>query len=69
MASFFDENERYTSTGLEDLSKADVQIKSIFCELIEKGYKIREISHVLSGSVKDAELMAILTGARKTSNG
>jgi len=59
MKSLFIE-DRYSSDGQFLDEKTFTVLKPIFKKWSEKGYSAREISHIMSWTVKDVELETIL---------
>jgi hypothetical protein len=58
----YDSNERYGHDASELDEKIYCAIRPLMDEYLAKGYRAREIAHIMHGTIFDLECMTVLKG-------
>lgn len=67
MKNIYDENDRYTL----EANRLDEEVRALILPLFERyvreGWSVRQISHLMQGTIYELELRAMLRNAKTTS--
>lgn len=65
MKKIYNENDSFSDTAQEIEREFYHLVKPLFDRWIAEGYSIRELSHLLQGSISEMEIMTVITIKRK----